>query len=186
LLRLKGAGVGVLGRGAICRPSVLEFGAVIRELIDPLDMLLLGALLVIALLDMLLLGALLVIDLLDMLLLGARLVIALLEILLLGARLVIALLEMLLLGVRLVTARLELMLDEALLELFEEFALGAGLGAGAGLEACRLCWLELSDLLRLDRDVAANTGSAISARISIKRVKNRGWKVEDSFPQSKF
>jgi hypothetical protein len=111
LLRIDGAGVGVLGRGAICRPSVLELGAVGRELIDRLDMLLLGA----------------------------RLVTTLLDMLLLGARLVMALLELLILGVRLVTARLELMLDETLLELLEEVDLGAGLGAGAGLEACWLC-----------------------------------------------
>jgi hypothetical protein len=108
----------------ICRPSVPELGAfdlptdeetVGRELIDWLDVLVLGARLVIALLG---------------LLLGALLVIALLEMLLLGVRLVIALLEMLLLGARLVMAWLELL---------EEVDLGVAIGAGAGLEACRLC-----------------------------------------------
>jgi hypothetical protein len=69
------------------------------------------------------------IDWLDVLVLGARLVIALLG-LLLGARLVIALLEMLLLGVRLIMAWLELL---------EEVDLDVAIGAGAGLEACRLC-----------------------------------------------
>jgi hypothetical protein len=94
----------------ICRPSVPELGAfdlptdeetVGRELIDWLDVLVLGARLVIALLG-----------------------------LLLGALLVIALLEMLLLGARLVMAWLELL---------EEVDLGVAIGAGAGLEACRLC-----------------------------------------------
>jgi hypothetical protein len=153
----------------------------VRLVMALLETLLPGARLVMARLDMLLLGARLVIALLDILLLGARLVIALLETLLLGARLVIALLETLLLGVRLVTLRL----DETLLELLEEFALGAAFGAGAGLEACRLCRLELFDLL-LDRDVAARTGSAISAKISKKRAKNKGPKVEDSFLSSVF
>lgn len=160
-------------RGVICRPNVLEFGAVDRELIDRLDMLLLGALLVIALLDMLLLGARLVIALLDILVLGARFVMALLEILLLGVLFIVDLLEMLLLGARLVIALLELILtelrlDETLLELLEEFTLGAALGAGAdlgagaGLEACRL---ELVDLL-LERLLAAKTGSQNNKRAS--------------------
>lgn len=117
---------------------------------------------------------------LDVLVLGARLVMALLEMLLLGARLVMALLEMLLLGVRLVIARL----DETLLELLEEVGLDVTLGADAGLEACRVCLLELLDLLLLDRFVAARTGSAISARISTKRAKSRGWKEKDRFPAS--
>jgi len=162
----------------LIRLDVLVLGA--RLVMALLEMLLLGARLVIALLEMLLLGARLVIDRLEMLLLGVRLVIALLEMLLLGARLVMALLEMLLLGVRLVIARL----DETLLELLEEVGLDVTLGADAGLEACRVCLLELLDLLLLDRFVAARTGSAISARISTKRAKSRGWKEKDRFPAS--
>ena len=157
----------------LIRLDVLVLGA--RLVIALLEMLLLGVRLVIALLEMLLLGARLVIALLEMLLLGARL-----EMLLLGVRLVMALLEMLLLGVRLVIARL----DETLLELLEEVGLDVTLGADAGLEACRVCLLELLDLLLLDRFVAARTGSAISARISTKRAKSRGWKEKDRFPAS--
>jgi hypothetical protein len=93
--------------------------------------------------------------LLEMLLLGARLVIALLELLLLGVRLVIALLETLLLGALLVVTRLELL---------EEVGLDVALGAGAGLEACRVCLLELLDLLLLDCFVAAKTGSQNNKR----------------------
>jgi hypothetical protein len=181
LLRLDWLTVGELGRVVICRPNVLELGAVGRELIDRLDVLLLGVRFVIALLELLLLGVRLVIALLDVLLLGVRLVMARLELLLLGVRLVIALLDVLLLGVLLAVIRLELRLDETLLELLDDDGLDGALGAGAGFEACLL---ELLDLLLLDLDLAAKTGSAISARISIKRVKNRGWKVEDSFPAS--
>ncbi|MGB3082534.1 MAG: hypothetical protein WBB86_06070, partial [Candidatus Omnitrophota bacterium] len=107
-------------------------------------------------------------DLLDMLLLGARLVMDLLDMLLLGARLVMDLLDMLLLGARLVVTRLELRLDETLLELLEGVGLDGALGAGAGLEAGRLCLLELLDFVLLDCVLAARTGSAISARISTK------------------
>ncbi|OHB85321.1 MAG: hypothetical protein A2Z38_06980 [Planctomycetes bacterium RBG_19FT_COMBO_48_8] len=172
LLRFDWFDVNELDRVVICRPSVLEFGAVGRELIDRLDMLVL-------------LGTRLVIARLEMLELGVLLVIARLEILLLGVRLVIALLE-LLLELRLAVPRLELRLDETLLELLEEFTLGAALGAGAGLEACRFCLLELLDLLLLDRVLAAMTGSATSARISNKSVKNRGWKVENRLPIPDF
>jgi hypothetical protein len=119
-------------------------------------------------LDVLVLGVRLVMDLLDMLLLGALLVMDLLELLLLGVRLVVTLLELLLLGVRLAVTRLELRLDETLLELLEEVDLDVALGAGAGFEACRLCLLELLDFVLLDCVLAANTGSAISARISTK------------------
>lgn len=179
---------------------VLVLGVVDRELIDRLDVLVLGARLVIALLEMLLLGARLVmdlleillgarlvidllgarlvIDLLELLLLGARLAIDLLEVLLLGARLVIdrldvlllgvrlvvTLLELLLLGVRLAVTRLELRLDETLLERLEGVGLDVALGAGAGLEACRVCLLELRDLLLLDRVLAAKTGSQNNKR----------------------
>ena len=174
-------------RVVICRPSVLEFGAVVRELIDRLDVLLLGvrfvitllevlllgvrlvialldvlllgALLVMTLLEVLLLGALLVITLLEVLLLGVRLVIALLDVLLLGALLVMTLLEVLLLGALLVTLLLELRLDETLLDRLDDDLLDVALGAGAGLEACRVCLLELRDLLLLDRVLAAITGS---------------------------
>jgi len=166
--------------------GLLELGTDVRELIDRLEVLLLGARLVIALLEILLLGARFVMALLEILLLGARLVIlllvmllllgallvmllllelllllgallvmTLLEVLLLGVRLVIVLLELLLLGVRLVVTRLELRLDETLLERFDD-DLEVDLGAGAGLEACRL---ELLDFLLLDRDLAAITGS---------------------------
>jgi len=150
LLRLDWFNVDEFDRVVICRPSVLEFGALVRELIDRLDMLLLGARLVMALLEMLELGV--------------RLVMALLEVLLLGVRLVMALLEVLLLGVRLAVIRLELRLDETLLELLEDDDLEFALGAGAGLEACRLCLLELLDLLLLDRFVAAKTGSQNNKR----------------------
>ena len=129
--------------------------------------LLLGVRLVIDLLDMLLLGARLVIDLLELLLLGVRLVMDLLELLLLGVRLVVTLLELLLLGVRLDVTRLELRLDETLLELLDDDLDGA-LGARVGLEAGRLCLLELLDFVLLDCVLAARTGSAISARISTK------------------
>ena len=151
---------------------LLELGAVERELIVlvsgarlvmlRLEVLLLGARLVIALLE-LLLGARLVIALLE-LLLGAWLVIALLELLLLGARLVIALLELLLLGALLVIALLELLLDETLLELLDDDDLDVDLGAGAGVEACWLCPLELLDLLLPDRVLAAITGSQNNKR----------------------
>ena len=204
LLRLDWLDVGELGRVVICRPNMLELGAVGRELIDRLDILLLGVRLVmdLLLLDWLLLilsevegllGVRLVMALLDVLLLGIRLVMALLDVLLLGVRLVMALLEVLLLGVLLVMARLELLLlgvrlelrlDETLLERLDDDDLDVALGAGAGLETCRLCLLELLDLLLLDRVLAANTGSAISARISTKRTVNRGRKAEDRFPAS--
>jgi hypothetical protein len=136
-------------------------------------MLLLGVRLVIALLEMLLLGVRLVMALLEVFLLGVRLVIALLE-LLLGVRLVMALLELLLLEFRLAVTRLELRLDETLLELLDEFDLDVDLDEEDDLEDCRLCWPELLDLLLLDRVLAPTTGSAIRARISKKRVKNRG------------
>ena len=145
--------------------DMLLLGA--RLVIDLLDMLLLGARLVMDLLDMLLLGARLVIDLLELLLLGVRLVMDLLELLLLGVRLVVTLLELLLLGVRLDVTRLELRLDETLLELLDDDLDGA-LGARVGLEAGRLCLLELLDFVLLDCVLAARTGSAISARISTK------------------
>jgi hypothetical protein len=176
---------------------VLELGAVGLELIGGLDMLLLGARLVIALLDTLVLGARLVIALLDGLLLGVwlvmalldvlglgvRLVMALLEMLLLGVRLVIALLETLLLGVRLVVTWLGLRLGETLREMLNEFDLGVATGVETGLETCRLDWLELPDLLSLDRDdLAAITGSVTSVKISSKKAKNKGWKVEKRFP----
>lgn len=153
LLRLDGAGVGELGRVVICRPNVLELGAVGRELIDRLDvlllemlllvialleLLLLGVRLVMARLDLLLLGARLVMDLLELLRLGALLVMVLLELLLLGVRLDMDLLDELLLGVRLVTDLLELRLDETLLELLDDDGLDVALGAGAGFEACRV------------------------------------------------
>ncbi|MFC1794108.1 hypothetical protein ACFL3Q_11040 [Planctomycetota bacterium] len=190
VLRFDWLGVGELGRVVICRPSVLELGAVVRELIDRLDVLLLellllviallellllglrlvmdrlevlllGVRLVIARLELLLLGARLVIDLLDMLLLGVRLVMDRLDELLLGALLVTLLLEVLLLGVRLVVTRLELRLDETLLERLDD-DLDEDLGAGAGFEADRL--LELRDLLLLDFDLAAITGSQNNKR----------------------
>ena len=133
-------------------------------IIDLLVTLLLGVRLVIDLLVTLLLGERLVIDLLVTLLLGVRFVIDLLVMLLLGARLVIdrldeLLLEILLLGVLLIVGRLELRLEEILLDLLEELALGAALGAGAGLETL---WLERFDLLELRAerdDFAAKTGS---------------------------
>jgi hypothetical protein len=103
----------------ICRPKVLEFGAVGREIVDRF---------VTTLFDMLLLlGVLLVMTLLELLLLlGVRFVTTLLDILLLEFRLVIDLLELLLLMLR---------LDEMLLELLEEFDLETDLDE----EACRLC-----------------------------------------------
>ena len=101
---------------------LLVLGAVGRELIDRLELLMLGARLVMARLEVLIL--------LDWLLLIPSEVEGLLEMLLLGVRLVMALLEMLLLGARLVMAWLELL---------EGAGLDVTLGAGAGLEACRLC-----------------------------------------------
>jgi hypothetical protein len=151
---------------------VLEFGAVAREFIDRLVMLLLGARFVMALLDMLVLGVRLIIDLLVMLVLGARFVMARLDMLELGARLIIDLLEMLELGIRPIvglldmlptgrlTALLELRLGEILREMLEEFTLGAALEAAADLETLRL---ELLDL-PLERLLAANTGSLNSKR----------------------
>jgi len=179
--------LGAVGRELIDRLEMLVLGARlvmallevlvlgVRLVIAPLEMLLLGARLVMALLEMLLLGARLVMDLLEMLLLGALLVIDLLEMLLLGDLLVMDLLEVLLLGVRLVMDLLELLLGALLVILrLEVFLLGVrlavtrlelelrldvALGAGAGLEACRVCLLELLDLLLLDCFVAARTGS---------------------------
>jgi hypothetical protein len=139
LLRPDEFDVDEFDRIVICRLNVLEFGAVERELIDRLDMLLLGVRLVIALLDVLVLGVRLVMALLDTLLLDVRLVMALLDMLLLVVLLVIALLETLLLGVRLVVTWLELRLDDTLLELLEEFDLGVDLDEEAELEDCRLC-----------------------------------------------
>ncbi|MHC4323720.1 MAG: hypothetical protein ACYSUX_05555 [Planctomycetota bacterium] len=156
--------------------DLLELLLGARLVMDLLDMLLLGVLLVMDLLE-LLLGARLVIDLLDMLLLGVRLVIVLLELLrlvidllelLLGARLVIVLLELLLLGVRLVIVLLELLLDEILLELLDD-GLDGALGAGVGLETCRL---ELLDLL-LDRVLAAKTGSENNKRANKMQVTKK-------------
>lgn len=188
LLRLDRFDVDEFDRIVICRPNVLELGAVDRELIDRLDVLLFDDRLVIALLDMLLLGLRLVMalldillfevrlvmvlldilllgvrllmDLLEVLLLGVRLVIALLELLLLGVRLVMALLELLLLELRFTVARLELRLDDTLLELLEVFALDVDLDEDDDLEDCRL---ELLDLL-LDRLLAAKTGSQNNKR----------------------
>ena len=173
--------LGAVGRELIDRLEMLVLGARlvmallevlvlgVRLVIAPLEMLLLGARLVMALLEMLLLGARLVMDLLEMLLLGALLVIDLLEMLLLGDLLVMDLLEVLLLGVRLVMDLLELLLGALLIilrlevfllgvrlviDLLEVFLLGVrlavtrlelelrldvALGAGAGLEACRVC-----------------------------------------------
>ena len=147
---------------------MLEFGAVAREFIDRLVMLLLGERFVIDLLVMLLLGVRFVIALLDMLELGERLMIDLLVMLLLGERLIIDLLEMLLLGVRLIVDLLDILLlelrfDEILRELLEEFTLGAALGAEADLETLRLELLDLLDL-PLERLLAANTGSQNSKR----------------------
>ena len=132
VLRLDRFDVDELGRVVICRPRVLELGAVDRELIDRLDVLLLDWLL---------------------------LILSEVE----------GLLELLLLELRLDVTRLELRLDETLLERLNDDDLDVALGAGAGLEACRLCLLELRDLLLLDRVLAAKTGSATSARISTKR-----------------
>lgn len=157
---------------------LLELGVDVRELIDRLEVLLLGLRFVIILLELLLddllvtallevlllvLGALLVMALLELLLLlGVLLVMALLEVLLLGVRLLIDLLDVLLLGARLVTLLLELLLllgallVTLLLELRLDDDLDEDLAAGADLEACRL---ELRDLLLLDRVLAAITGS---------------------------
>jgi len=138
-------------RVVICWPSVLEFGAVIRVLIDGLDVRL-----VITLLELEVL--LFVMALLEVLGLIVRLVMARLELLTLGVRLVILLFDMLLLGVLLIVGRLVLRLDETLLERLDVLALGAALGAGAGRETLRLELLELLEL-RLERDLAAKTGS---------------------------
>jgi len=151
--------------------EMLLLGA--RLVIDLLEVLLLGVRLVIDLLDVLLLGVRLVIDLLDVLLLGVRLVMDLLDVLLLGVRLVMDLLEVLLLGVRLAVTLLELRLDATLLELFEELGLDVALGAGAGFEACRVCLLELLDLLLLDRFVAAKTGSQNNKRANRMQVTRK-------------
>jgi hypothetical protein len=126
---------------------VLEFGAVAREFIDRLVMLLLGERLIIDRLVMLLLGVRLIIERLEMLLLGVRLIIERLEMLLLGVRLVIALLDEILL----------------LLEMLEEFILGAALEAEADLETLRLELLDLFDL-PLERLLAAKAGSQNSKR----------------------
>jgi hypothetical protein len=67
---------------------------------------------------------------------------------------------------------LELRLDEILLELLEEFTLGAALGAEADLEALRLELLDLLDDLLLERLLAANTGSQNSKR-AINTLKTR-------------
>ena len=144
----------------ICRPSTLEFGAVDRELIDRLDMLLLGARLVTALLDMLLLGARLVMTLLELLLLDDRLVTALLEVFLLGvllvtARLDMLLLELLRLGALLIVDRLDVLLDETLLDRLDDDLLDEDLAVEDDLDDDRL---ELLDLL-LERLLAAKTGS---------------------------
>jgi len=156
LLRLDRFDIDEFDRIVICRPNVLELGAVGRELIDRLDVLLFDDRLVMALLDILLLGVRLLMDLLEVLLLGVRLVIALLELLLLGVRLVMALLELLLLELRFTVARLELRRDDTLRELLEVFALGVDLDEDDDLEDCRL---EL-----LDRLLAAKTGSQNNKR----------------------
>lgn len=104
---------------------MLVLGAVGRELIDRLDELPPGARLDI--------------DLLDILLLGIRVEMDLFEMLRLGVWLDMDLPELLMLGVRLVMARLlEFRLDEILLELLDDDGLDDTLGAGAGLETCRL------------------------------------------------
>jgi hypothetical protein len=174
--------LGALVRELIDRLEVLilELGALVRELIDRLDVLLL---------ELLLLGLRLVIDLLDMLLLGLRLVMDRLELLLLlGVRLEMLLLELLLLlgdrldmdrldelllelllllGDRLVTLLLELLLlglrlDDDLLELrLDDDLLDEDLDAEDDPEDLRL---ELLDLLLLDRDLAAITGSQNNKR----------------------
>jgi hypothetical protein len=177
LLRLDWLDVGELGRTVICRPSVLEFGAVERELTDRFVILLLDDRLVTTLFDMLLvvLGARLVMTRLELLLrkespglLGVRFVTVRLEMLLLpDDRFVMALLELVLLVFRLAVIRFELRLDEMLLELLEEFDLEIDLDEAAGLEDCRLCCRELLDLLLLDRVLAARAGSQNN-----KRAKN--------------
>ena len=104
---------------------MLELGAVGLELIDRLDELPPGARLDIDLLEILLLGVRVEMDLFEMLRLGVWLDMDLPDVILLGVRLVMALL-------------LEFRLDEMLLELLDDDGLDDTLGAGAGLETCRL------------------------------------------------
>jgi hypothetical protein len=130
--------------------TLLELGLEVLELIDGLDILLLGVLLVILLLELLLLEVMLLLTL------GARLVIDLLDVLLLGVRLEELLLELLLLGVLLIVGRLELRLDETFLEGLEDDLLDEDRLAEDDLEDDRL---DPRDLLLLERDLAANTGS---------------------------
>ena len=170
---------------------LLELGTDVRELIDRLDMLRLGLRLVIDLLDMLLLGERLVMDRLELLRLGVRLLMERLDelllemlllelLLLLGERLVIdrldeLLLELLLLGVLLDMDLLELLLLELLLlgdrldELLPELRLDEPLLERLDddlLEEDRdeEDDLELLDLLLLDFDFDAITGSQNSKR----------------------
>jgi hypothetical protein len=199
LFRLDRFNADEFDRVVICRPNVLEFGAVERELIDRLVMdllvmLLLGVRLVMDLLVMLLLGVRLVMDLLVMLLLGVRLVIDLLVLLLLvmallemlGDRLVMLLLDMLLLGILLVID----LLDELLLEMLllgallivdrlelrlDETLLGRlddGLDGALGAGAgLETLWLDRPGLrdLLLERLLAAKTGSQNNKRARNKQ-----------------
>lgn len=129
LLRLLERGVDVRELIDLLEVLLLGLGADVRELIDLLGVLLLELRFVIALLEVLLLGARLVMALLEVLRLGALLVITLLEVLRLGALLVMALLDVLLLGARLVITLLEVLLLGALLVMarLDELLLGARL-----------------------------------------------------------
>lgn len=163
---------------------LLEFRVDVRELIGLLEILVPGVLFVTTLLELLLLDTLLVMALPDVVLLGVRFVMALLELLMPGARFVMVRLDVLLPGALLVTLLLEmfalgvllvtLLLDETLLGRLDEFALGVALGAGAGLDTCRLCRLELFDLL-LDRDLAPKTGSRNNKNVeSMQKTRKSG------------
>jgi len=160
-----------LGRVVICRPSVLEFGAVGVLTDDEMEE---GRRIFEELVGGEIVGREIVVgevvgrDIVDREVMDrevfGRLEELLPDVTLLGVRLDVLRLVVTLLGVRLDVTGLELRLDVVLVERLEDVDWEVDFAAG---------WLLRFVLLdRLDADI---TGSAISARIITRSTKNRGW-----------
>jgi len=172
-----------LGRVVICRPSVLELGAVGVLTDDELEE---GRRMLEELVDREVVGLETVgrevvgLDIMDREVDG-RLEVLRLVVTLLDGRLEVLRLDVTLLELRLDVILLELRLDVAVLERLDDVDLEVDFAVEDDFAAGWLLRLVLLD--RLD---AAITGSAISARISKKRTKNKGRMPEDRFPASVF